>query len=492
MLLTWLKNLFGRPESRRDLLEIFSPLDIDQIHRDLKIVESARKDGIQNKPNSNSIEESTTERKIRSLCEKKRDIYIEALGREKDSYLERRQEILGSWKVSTIENEESALVDDVIANVRQDIGLIENNATELRQLGQELINYRSDHELLYRLPVCHDIWSAVLILLFWFVAELIVTTVLLQESGGLLMVFVISTVYCFLNCLFPFIVGPIFRSVNYKFKYFFKTITGWVLSLLLIIVGAALNLLMGHYRSAALDLASRDYSRSDIESLQFLVDQVNNTGVRAWADFSANYFGINDTLSWLLAVAGFVAFMLSWREGYVRDDVYPKYGALSQRFQMHLKDIDELNIEVLVRLKERREQGVRMIQDRKRKLKDELGKIPEQQHQLKRLEDKFEGALRRLNDDHVELLKVYRQENRNVRNDSEPEYFRNIRPLPEYNLLREELDPGPSEDLSQQVFEKLSDFSKRLSKEFDTLMASVKPSSKILNFDPLEIYARTD
>ena len=467
--------------------EPFPLLDKEHVRRETRVLDAARNDGDNNSPDTQALSESPTERGIREICEKKLNKYINTLNGERHEYVMRLNKILDTWKVNAVEGEETSLVDNVIAGGKKDIGPIDASARKLKHLADELRAYRVTHHLEYRLPVCHDLWHAVAILMICFVFELVVTAFLLRESGGLAMVVIISFVYCFLNCLFPFLASQFSRSINYGPMYRIRQIRGWVILLVVIGIGVWLNLLMGHYRSAALELAAIDYTGSDIEVLERLVERVNDTGVRAWENLLGTPLGITDTFSWMLAVAGLLAFGLSFWEGFRKDDVYPGYGALYQRFQNQCEfydgDVEDLIDSLIVRQK----QGVDSIEARKRQLIEDLGRIPQLTSQIKVLETKFESACRMLNSDLTQLIDEYRRENRKFRSSPEPEYFNQTVHLLEYHPQKLDLHVEPTDEQAKIMVEKLTNFSIRLHEEFKALTARVKPSSEILDRDPLQI-----
>lgn len=468
-------------------MEPFPLLDKEDARRATRLLDAARDDGGSDVPDTHAFSESATERSIRNLCERQLEKYIDTLNGERHEYSMRLDRILNTWRVNTVEGEEAALVDDVVADGKKDVGPIDSSANRLKRLAEELLGYRGRHDLVNRLPVCHDIWRAVLLLMLWFAAELVVTTFLLRESGGLAMVLIISAVYCFLNCFFPFVAAPFSRSINYRSGHLGGKAMGWVLLLAVIGIGIWLNLLMGHYRSAALELAAIELAGSDLESLEVLVERVNNTGVTAWSNLIEAPWGITDTFSWMLAVAGLIAFALSFWEGFVRDDVYPGYGALYRRFEDQRETYDEKVENLIDTLKARREGGVNSIEAKKRQLVQDLGRIPDLNRQISVLESKFEGACGALNSDFAELIDEYRQENQRFRAIPVPQYFNEHVRLREYIPDKLGLRLEPTKEQAEIMVDRLSHFSNRLHEEFKTLTARVKPSSEILLPDPLQI-----
>ena len=488
MILRWLRKIFTRRQGRPAVsMEPFPPLDKEFVRRETRLLEAARNDGGNDSPDTRATSESATERNIRNFCERQLDKYIDALNSERHEYAMRLNRILDTWRVNAVEGEEAALVDDVVADGKKDIGPIDASANRLKHLADELHTYRATHDLTHRLPVCHDVWKAVLLLLIWFAGELLVTTFLLMESGGLAMVLIVSTVYCFLNCFFPFAAAPFSRSINYRSGHLGGKAMGWGLLLAVVGIGIWLNLLMGHYRSAALELAAIDLAGSDLESLEVLVERVNSTGVTAWSNLIETPLGITDTFSWMLAVAGLIAFALSFWEGFVRDDIYPRYGALYRRFDDQRETYDEDVDDLIDSLKARRERGVKKIEAKKRQLVEDLGRIPQLNQRIQVLDSKFEGACGALSSDFSELIDEYRRENRNFRASPEPQYFNPPVHLREFRPEKLDLHIEPTGEQAKMMVEKLSHFSARLHEEFKALTARVRPSSDILLLDPLQI-----
>ena len=485
-----LRRFFRRRHRRPAVsLEPFPLLDKEHVRRETRLLNEARDDGGNDLPDTQAHSESATERNIKAFCERRLETYIDTLNRGRHEYAMRLKRILNTWQVNSVEGEEAALVDGVVADGKKYVGPIDASANSVKQHAAQLLAYRTKHDLLHRLPVCHDFWQAVLLILLWFAVELVVTTFLLRESGGLAMVLIISTVYCFLNCFFPFAAAPFSRSINYRSGRPGSKAMGWVLLLVVAGIGVWLNLLMGHYRSAALELAAIDLAGTDLESLEVLVDRVNNTSVTAWSNLVETPLGITDTFSWMLAVAGLIAFALSFWEGFVKDDVYPGYGALYRRFEDQRETYDDDVAELIDSLKARSESGVNAIEARKRQLVQDLGRIPDLNRNIQVLEGKFEAACSALNSDFAELIDEYRRENQRFRATPVPHYFKRPMRLRQYRPDELGLPHEPTDKQAKLMVDKLSQFSTRLNDELKALTARVKPSSEILQPDPLQISA---
>ena len=275
------------------------------------------------------------------------------------------------------------------------------------------------------------------LLLLVFAIELAVTTFLLQESGGLEMVIILSAMYCFLNCVAPFVAAHPVRWIHYRRPGTrLRKAIGWLVLPCLVALGGALNLLVGHYRSEALKVTGPSDGELDLESLQALVSRVNEIGATALGEFLESPFGIDDTWSWLLAGAGFVAFILSLCEGHVRNDAYPGYGERARAYEERRERYDEEARALDDRLQVQRDRGVKGIDNEKLKLVGQLQSAPKLLLEVQGLEHRYEHAVRALNDDYQALVEEYRQTNRGSRSTPRTSIFQR--------------DPGVGRDTRRQ------------------------------------------
>ncbi|MCY3883371.1 MAG: hypothetical protein OXG24_00480 [Gammaproteobacteria bacterium] len=330
----------------------FPPLDKSMVRGKTNLDRNARKDGINEVPKSESNRESNTEQSIRGLCLECQSQYRTTLYQQRDAYQRRHEEILQRWSKGPLSDIPPKLVETFRLNCENLRDGLSQTSDNLRQSADQLLKFRGEHDLSRRRPNCKDIWTALNILLCFFAAELLITFFLLQESGGIAMVLIVSILYCFINCIFPFVVGTPVKGVQYKWegKHKAKIVFAYLCGLVLIFVGLFINLLMGHYRSAALELANRDRFSTDLDALQSLVHQVNNIGVEAWANLFNNPLGIADTLSWMLVLAGLIAFVLSLWDGIFWNDSYPRYGGMSKEYHRQRKAYDTIRKSLLVRI----------------------------------------------------------------------------------------------------------------------------------------------
>ena len=427
-LFEFLKRLFGAGGPDPGLtLNPFPPLDKRGVRRATRLAATAKADGFKEFPATDATQESASERAIRALCERERDRYLDSLDKDRQTYVARLRVICDSLGTAGINRVEWVLVDKVVAVVRKDAGPIANSAMKLKRLADELRTFRATNDLLDRSPRYHETWRSSFVLLFVFAIEVATTTFLLRESGGFVMVLIIAAMYCFLNCLVPFFAAHPTRWIHYRRRGTgLRKATGWLTVPALIALGAGLNLLVGHYRSEALAVAGLHHGKLDLESLQELASRVNQIGTTALREFVGSPFGIGDTWSWLLAVAGFAAFLLSLREGHARNDVYPGYGELAREYQEQVERYDDEVRDLTGRLQGERDRSVEGLDNEKLKLTNQLQRAPRLVREMRNLEHRYESAFRALNDDYRCLVEEYRQANRDVRSTPEPVYFKEV------------------------------------------------------------------
>ena len=424
---------------------LFRPIDKDDVRRELSLGRNAKMDGSNNWPLEDASDLSNTELRIHRHCEGQLREYERTFHRERNAYIQRRNAALGSLEVNPEELEEQWKVDDVTTSWKTKVGSIQTRADDLKNYGDQLRNFRAQHDLWGWLPDCKSIWRLVLTALVIFALELVATVFLLRETGGLPMVLVISFGYCSLNCVLPFVCGPFFRWKNYNRGHHIRRIAGWVALLLTMAVGLALNLLMGHYRSAGIELRAVDASAADLDGLEELSRLVDNVGVEALKAFYASPFGIVDTLSWLLAVVGLFIFVISFADGYKKDDIYPYYGKHYKKYREQLSSYESHSRDLIEELKSERDKEVKHIVARSKAMRRDRVKVMNLENEIDSLTNGYIQACKQLEVDYKELIREYRSINQEARTSPIPAYFdrKEILSIPE--PVASDLSPPPDE-----------------------------------------------
>ena len=470
---------------------LFRSIDKEDVRRKVNLGRNAKIDGNNDEPQEGAPDLSSTELNVLRYCQDQLSEYERAFCRERDSYVERRNSALSLLKVDSEELKEQAMVDGVVADWTTRVGPITSSARDLKNYGEQLRNFRTQHDLWGRLPDCKSAWRLMWVLLAIFVVELFATAFLLRETGGLLLVLIISVGYCVLNCALPFGLGPVFRWKNYNREPKIRKLRGWAAMLAALVIGLALNLVMGHYRSAGIELRSVDTAGANLEFLAEMSRAVDNVGVTALQKFIASPFGIVDTLSWLLAAVGFFVFLISFSDGYRKDDIYPGYGKYYKRYREQLSQYHD-DVEQLVdELRSRRDGEVKRIVARREEMKHSLENAVRLANDIASLAQKYDRACELLDTDYQELVREYRKINQAARTSPTPAYFSREERLQFAKPAIPELPEAPDENEVQERMQKLANFSQRLNDEFDNLTAKIKPSNEILRTLPDGIIQET-
>ena len=489
--MNWLRRLFGKNKepAKTEVLEPFPPIDKAHIHNTTRLIEQAETDGANEYPASMSNDESLTEQTIRKKCEERQSDYIKNYGDRQRRNLSRLHKIYASWSVDAVQHNLQALRDHIITEGKPASGPIATSADNLKSLAGELRHFRHVHGLLNRTPVYQDVWLCLLILMIAFAVELAFTAFFLKESGGLPTVLALSATYCLLNCVVPFLIAnSLGRWISYQWGQFpVRKVTGWMVILLTLGFGGWLNLLVGHYRSAALELATTDYELYDLESLIEITEQVTNISSTAWNNFQASFLGISDMWSWLLAIAGYVFFVAGLVEGFLKNDRYPDYGEKARRYSEQREKYDADVSQLIENLQKLRKNGAEAIENEKRKLIDNFSRDPELRSNIQMFEGQCKLACQSLNNDYRELINQYRRVNMEIRKTPAPPYFQQE---PQLSLVKIPAFEIPSEDTADRkslLIKQLSESTSMLHKQFEELINNIKPAQEIITLDPLAI-----
>lgn len=486
----WFRRLFGKKEpTKTDILDPFPPLDKERIRKTTHLIERAEIDGANEHPASTSDEETSTEQTIHKKCEERQREYMQNYDERQQRNVSRLYKIRESWGVDAVQDRLRELGDRVITEGKAAQGPITTSAGDLKSLAGELHHFRHQHRLLDRTPVFQDQWTCWLVVLVAFLVELTFTAFFLKESGGLPTVVALSAAYCFLNCVVPLYIANLWgRWISYQWELFpLRKLTGWLVIIVTLGLGSLLNLLVGHYRSAALDLAAADYEQYDLESLIEITEQVSNISVTAWNNFQASFLGINDVWSWLLAILGYVFFVAGLIEGYLKDDRYPEYGEKTQRYSEQREKYDTKVSELIEELQELRKKGTESIENEKRKLLDSFSRDSELRASIYPFQGQCERACQALSDDYQELINQYRQINVEIRKTPTPPYFQRKPQLSRVMMPTYELPSDDTADRKDPLIKQLSESTNMLQQQFEEWINNIKSAQEIVPLDPLAI-----
>lgn len=474
--------------------ELFPIIDTEKIKQDLKIVKSAQEDGKANFPSPDSRQISSTEIEIESRIKRHQKYYLDECQNRLANYYERYANEAQFVKLELVRNKEKSLVTNVIDEAKAIADSLYSFEQRLKNTARELLNFRKKHLLMDRLPKIHNKWNAWFILLGTIILEIIITQVLAREaSASFITVLIIAIIYSCINCMVPFYFSESVKWVNYQIPSFnTRKYIGILVLLMLVGLSLFLNLGMGHYREAAMEItaviANIGQNASD-EQLLVLMGRQAEILSQVMARMAENPFGLNDFASWMLFILGFALSAIALIDGIRRKDPYPGYGdqaiAYEHAEEEYNAQIDEFN-ETLIDM---REQGVADINEYKAEIKSSLQSIPTIINGCQDLLDAYKNALDTITTDYETLIMLYRQENLKARENSAPEYFQE-KPsiqfvIPEIRTL--ETPKGIDEN---EIFEQVDSFASTLHHELEKISNDKnKKIQDVLEQYPLDVAA---
>ena len=242
--------------------------------------------------------------------------------------------------------------------------------------------------------------------------------------GGAAQALIISVI----NMTLAFFLGSfLVKRLNLvKKSAFYKYGIALILALSALLI-LLFNLLVGHLR------------------VQLGIDP-ENAYVNSIISFQQNPFGLHEFDSIVLVLVGLLSFLIAFTDFYKMDDEYPNYGALDRKYQEALLEYTELKEELLNEIEKMSASILNKLETRQmtgRVIMQELTEIPIYRQKL---HDHYKEYYHYLNNTCNAMLNVYRETNKEHRNDEAPAYFNQREELDADFAIRI-LDPKFKKDL---------------------------------------------
>jgi hypothetical protein len=242
--------------------------------------------------------------------------------------------------------------------------------------------------------------------------------------GGAAQALIISVI----NMTLAFFLGSfLVKRLNLvKKSAFYKYGIALILALSALLI-LLFNLLVGHLR------------------VQLGIDP-ENAYVNSIISFQQNPFGLHEFDSIVLVLVGLLSFLIAFTDFYKMDDEYPNYGALDRKYQEALLEYTELKEELLNEIEKMSASILNKLETRQmtgRVIMQELTEIPIYRQKL---HDHYKEYYHYLNNTCNAMLNVYRETNKEHRNDEAPAYF-NQREELDADFAIKILDPKFKKDL---------------------------------------------
>jgi hypothetical protein len=455
--------------------QIFPPPDIEHIRKRLNIENRAKSEGKNNIPVSNSTQRSAVEIETETELSKIHNDWGLSYQKHCGVYQERYNDCTRLWEMELIENEERKLVEDVVAEAKNQAGPVFSRQEDLIGASEELLQFRRDNKLTKRLPKFENTAKLFFIVMTALIVEFATSFILMREGGDRGTLVVIILLFCVLNTVFPLLFFS--RLAKYLFGYqFWKKLWGLLSFTFIISFGFFINFLVGHYRAAAMSMETG--AASDLSAALGQFAQQGELANTAYLTLVENPFNLPDVWSWLLISLNLIIYFISLSEGIIKDDWYPGYGRLARDFR---EKEDEYNDEIegaQEELADLRETAIEEIKGLKTILMGTFSQAPVLRERTQALYAQYCQRVGTLPAIYSQLVMRYRQENVANRSEEAPEYFDEQPVINLDYIMQHEITEIEPE--TEPLVARVETYAKKVNEEFDVIVKKIKGADIIL------------
>ncbi len=435
-------------------IQVFPPLDFEQIGKQLEVDKRALEAGKKNLPPTDADDEDSTERDIKAELEvrtrKAGEDYLAA----KDLYEARIRRALVSvnQRIAIEAAGENALADFGV-QVTDELNFLQAPRNEYREREQEFERFRRLSNL-QRLPIdvprSRRIIGYLLIVLFVLVESIMNGVFFATGSegghiGGDVQALGLSLVNIAPAVLYALFGFPLLhhRLLRVKFAGLLATAAylAWAL---------AVNLVIAHFR----DLYVISAGRIDMDVL--------------WTNLATAPFRLDDPNSWLLAFLGLGLSIVAAIDTAGLHEPYPRFGAIGRRRDLASRAYVEAKNACLTGLQATRDGAVADMTTVLNAMNNAEYELTLAVTGRTNLHRNYRAYLDHLADVHARLVRQYREANAKARSDAAPARFARAPQRPEY-LSAAALDEMPElgRDERGKVLERMEFFIKEVNRKYE-------------------------
>ena len=439
-------------------VDIFNPIDVPKVAKELELEKRGEIDGQSNKPISESLSNNDIENRIISIIERERHKNYEVAGKEFAAYYERIKSLSIDVNVNQLEIGEKKITTDIRAvlnNSKTDLYKIQN---DIEKKENEIKRFKSSN-MLSREPDYNDNkirGYAVIAILFF--TEIGLNAYFFAQGnslgylGGISQAFIIAVINII---LFGFLIGWIMlREIEHVKKW--RKLVGYISIVLLILLVPAFNLLLAHYRQAS-------------------IQQAVEPGMVALKTFMASPFNLYDFDSCLLILFGIAIIVWVILKFWKINDHYPGYESLDKKLNELQKEytVDKENL--VTDLISERDEGFSVIKNAVKELALKQDDYRMLFTKMEHIKSQLESYLTGLEQSGRELLSMYREANESTRNTPSPARWQN-----EYTITPSRMDSfqmPPFHDVSEiveKMRKSLPDIINTINNECSSAMAELE------------------
>lgn len=392
-------------------------LDCEQWIRDNEIREEGRKNGEREFPPSEAVRPDEMYTKIRAWVNQRGKDCKAAVSKYLDG-LRHNLELESKHGKAPIQDKVNGLKNEGITKLtdqaRIDRSVLTQREREARESQKALESFKKKANL-ERVAEYFERDTWYLWLIGIVVIEAVANAMMLadvQERGLLGAIAIMLAIGVVNTCILAALIGEGRRQMNSVRPW--SMVRGWLLVVGGVTGMAFWNLLVGHFRDSMVAVATQ---AADADSLGELL--ADDTIER----FLKNPMGLEEMLSWVLAVIGTGCCVFAATKWLNRDDEYPGYGKVHRVATEHLEELEQ---EVEIRrqdLKDIYTTYVEKIRDSRRSEENKKGNHRLITDTAKRIQGQFTMQLRQYQDHLDFIIAAYRSENEKARTTPPPAFF---------------------------------------------------------------------
>lgn len=399
----------GWDEAKQEYVE----LDCERWIRENKIRELGRENGEREYPPSEAVQPDETYTKIRAWVNQRGKDCKAAVSKYLDG-LRHNLELESEHGKAPIQDKVNGLKNEGITKLtdqaRIDRSILTQREREARESQKALESFKKEANL-DRVAEYHERDTWYLWLIGIVAIEAVANAIMLGkvlEQGLLGAIPIMGGIGVVNTCILAALIGEGWRHKNSLRRW--SMVRGWVLVLAGVTGMVFWNLLVGHFRDSMSENAeSRGEGLTD--------DTIER--------FMTNPMGLEEMLSWVLAVIGAGCCVFAATKWLGRDDEYPRYGKIYRAATEHLEELEQ---EVELRrqdLKDIYTTYVEKIRDSRRNEENKKGNHRLITDTAKRIQRQFTMQLRQYQDHLDFIIAAYRTANEKARGTPSPAFFAN-------------------------------------------------------------------
>ncbi|HBO2993426.1 TPA: hypothetical protein L4605_004346 [Pseudomonas aeruginosa] len=469
------KKLFGWLISPRRPIDPEHPdlhvLDLDDLIRELRVEENARRLGLAGAPSAEATSLSGPEE---AICQKLEG-YRRSYQNWATSRAQRIQDSLITYDITKTVNRAANLADEFEREANRRISDRETELRNLRDIArkreEELAKFREKNKLTRHAQDITGTRKAICILMA--IATVVLEGVLNAGffaaglDGGLFQGFFYAGSLAAMNVGVAFIIGRFFLP-NMNHVNPLRKAAGYLSLVAAFVIMGGLGLMIAHFRDALGQGGDAEGGVIAAAALQALLNSP---------------FGFHDLFSVLLCGLSVVFALGGLFEGYKLTDPYPGYAKAQQvadEAKAFYEDEISLTREELELMKE---DYLTKLDDGVEKAKIDVVDFRSQVDAKRTLPERLQRSLDKVENMMRALVKTFRTENEIYRRDSgvpAPAYFHEPVPvqplkLPDFSTAADEQALGEQERLLTDLLGRVEDIRKRIQSSYDVKFSQLEP-----------------